>query len=309
MRILPGIRPNLSLINSIFELKDFKSIGKTASHLYQNGKRLLDLLSLGKVKFKKPVSRLTGREINRQSSDIYLQYKFNVAPLLSDLEGIFKSFKRYQAQAMRLVSRSATIQTRHFTVPIIGDSSQIQTELSDGGRFVGASYENSGWRAYVTSKRQQILLPSQFHVEIQYNYHYTAFQKQHAVLFALLDDLGVNFNPAIIWNAIPWSFVVDWTAGVSQYLSTLRRNNLEPVINIQRALWSIKRERHTSCHVDIDCTPGGTQRGVPVSFIKEVAYRRQPFEMTAHSIKSSGLSLTEVSLGAALVSTRRPRHK
>jgi len=304
VRILPGIRPKLSLLNSLYELKDFKSLGHTASNLANTGKQILNLLKPNQVKIGKNVASLTGREILRRQSDSYLQYKFNIAPLLSDIKGVFDSFKAYQAQAMRLVSQSAKLKTSHYTMQLLEDSDQLYNGNQDDSSLARVCSLIPGAAFYTSvSHRDSILLPSKFHVEIQYSYYYTEFQKQHAALFAALDDLGVNFNPAIIWNAIPWSFVVDWAFGVGQALQKYRTNNLEPVIDIHRCLWSIRRERHIICSNDV-----GTQTGIPMSFVKETAYRRQPYQMTGHSVQLSGLTPTEISLGAALGLTRRPRH-
>jgi len=48
IRILPGLKPKLSLINSLIELKDFKSIGHSSRNLLDLmqsfGKRVLTLL-------------------------------------------------------------------------------------------------------------------------------------------------------------------------------------------------------------------------------------------------------------------------
>jgi hypothetical protein len=51
-------------------------------------------------------------------------------------------------------------------------------------------------------------------------------------LRALLDAFGVMWDPAIIWNAIPFSFVLDWIWDVSEWLGKWARPNLPVQLRI-----------------------------------------------------------------------------
>jgi hypothetical protein len=159
---------------------------------------------------------------------------------------------------------------------------------------------------------------SAFHAEIEYNYNYTQYQTEHARLLGLLDYFGVNLNPQIIWNAIPWSFVVDWVFSVGRFLDRFKVSNMEPKINIRRYLWSIKRKRTvvtTRYTIPIESwwhppLKLSHHRTVPASVVEETAYRRQVGLPGSSLIESSGVSLKEFTLGAALVlSRRRHSHK
>lgn len=287
--ILPGLRSNLSLVNSVYELKDFKSLAHTAKNLSGTLGALRGLL--------KPSTTLKSfRELARIGSDVYLQKSFNIDPLLSDIKGFIKALKSFKADVGRRLSDSEKVLKHHFAVSLKEyDDSQDSTSEYIGIQNPKYSYFANSWPVHRSIRYE----PSKFHLEVEYSYYYTDFQLQHAALLGLLDELGVNLNPNIIWNAIPWSFVVDWVAGVSRYLDQFKHTNMEPVINIRRALWSIKRRRTISCSVDVF----GYQ-GLPSSVVTEAAYRRQPFLPTRSSVELSGLSSKEFSLGAALVLTR-----
>lgn len=297
-RLLPGVKSELSLINSIYELKDFKSLGRTfnnISSLIDSASRTVS--SLTGLSFKQYASNKTIRQLVRKKSDIYLQYKFNISPLVSDIQGVLKSLRTFQSAAKRQVSKSAQRQRRHAVISIPSDQpSEWESDSAHAFDFVNAPASIT-----TTPNRLVVLDPAKFHVEIEYNFHYTQWQKQHAALLTFLDKLGVNFDPAIIWNAIPYSFLVDWVVRIGPYLSQWKTTNMEPVINISNSLWSIHRERRITCTVDDSLG----RKGVPVSFVREEAYRRSPFILTPHLIESSGLSLTEVSLAGALLGSRR----
>lgn len=300
-RLLPGIRPSLSLLNSVYELKDMKSL----LHSYSSVRDTM----LRAAKWKNPKTGLTiaqsyGKlsilEVNRRVGSEYLQYKFNLAPLLSDLKGLFKSFVNYEEQARRLLSQADRVNRRHIVINVA--PGQLAPEEVDPTFLpYNVSTTPTVWNIYVRSHRQVELEPVQLHVEVEYSYSISDYERLHANSLALLDMLGIGGlgSPAIIWNAAPWTFVVDWVLGIGRKLDQYKVPGLQPVVNIRRCLWSIKRTRHIRVAMDIN-----DQRSLPASRVTETAYRRDVFTPTMSSITSSGLSPTEVSLGYALATTR-----
>jgi len=293
--LIPQIKANLSSINSIYELKDFISLKHTALKLASAAKLLVGL----KAHKAAMLSKKTPRALLEVGADSYLQYKFNLAPLYSDIQGFLKTLRAYKGQASRLVSQSEKVITRHFDVSLSYPDSVVDQSATSPARNI-YGYGNVAQ----TMRRRTELEPVKFHVEWEYSYYYTSFQKQHAAFLAALDGFGINLNPAIIWNAIPWSFTVDWILGVGKYLDQLTVHNLEPVVYIHRALWSVKRTRNVSTSLD-----SGINVGLPVMTMRETAYRRNVYSPSSiSSIKTSGLSFTEGSLALALGITRRPKH-
>jgi hypothetical protein len=154
--------------------------------------------------------------------------------------------------------------------------------------------------------RYAIVEQAEFHAEIEYNYNFTRFEVENARLLSIMDTLGVNLNPAIIWNAIPWSFVIDWLINVGKFLDGLKISNMEPTVNITQFLWSTKVRRRVRCYLEPN--PASAQKIVIqktyLPDLYETAYRRGVELPTESSILSSGLSYKEFSLGAALAITR-----
>jgi hypothetical protein len=301
-RLLPGIRPDLSLINSILELKDFKSLVETFSQMDSILARQLSLNNLQRAAFQ----NLSFREILRRRSSDYLQLKFNLQPLYSDIKGALRLFKSYQAQLMRLLAQAEKVNTRHSTIGFAEYAGEPTFESTDW-HSPGLEFSPEGVQYQLNrqtrSHRKVTYAPSKFHLEMEIQYSFDKVQKQHAALFAVMDGLGVNLNPAIIWNATRWTFVVDWILGVGKFLDSFKRRQLEPVVNIRRCLWSVKRSRSIECSFDLLNGPAAN----PASTCTETAYRRSLCMPTPASLRASGLTLTEVSLGAALVFSRRPR--
>jgi len=307
--MLPLIRPELSSVNTVLELKDFKSVAGTIKNIRKLPRGLL----------RRARAFRTIWELLRVASDVYLQAQFNIKPLISDITGIYRSVAKTQGRLNSLVSRAGKLQVTHYgkdlpTDNIIDDELEPTAKPIGFYRLNGGSYQQSN--AYAFNRRHVYSDASKFHAQIQYNYHYTDYQVEHARILALLDSFGANLNPAIVWNAIPWSFVVDWFVDVGQWLSTQRIGHMDPKINIMQYCWSTKRTRRIIVDSRVTAAKYYPGTGLPDVYttnithpvVFETAYKRSSGLPTADSIRSSGLSSTEFTLGAALVITRR-RHR
>lgn len=302
--MLPLIKGELSLINSIIELKDFKSLPKTIKKMKELAETTLYGLSVG--------GRPTLRRYLNASADGYLQTQFNILPLLSDISGIYTAVTKIRARISKLVSEQGQSQTRHYRRDLGTSGPQISEQTFASPAPLGANAYACNYSCGVVSEAKRYVYTdkSVFHAEVQYNYNYTAYQVEHAQLLGLLDAFGVNLNPAIIWNAIPWTFVIDWVLGVSRWLDNRKLLNMEPVINIYRYLWSITRQRRVLVYRDVRFTTkyhdiGPSDFGMNPSHQMpgcfESSYKRVVETPSVGSIVSSGLSLKEFSLGAALI--------
>jgi hypothetical protein len=307
--MLPIIKAELSGVNSTIELKDFKTINGT----------IRNLLKLPKVAFRKGRRLYDLAQVLRAAADLYLQYKFNIAPLISDVQAVRRALANTERRLNGLVSRMGKLQTRHYSRDLHEYSNSSESE---GSRAVGFYHALNGGTltSYATATNERIVVyePSIFHAQVQYNYYYTDYQLEHARILSLLDAWGVNLNPAIIWNAIPWSFVVDWLVDVSRWLSTTRVGNMDPKINIMQYLWSVKRARRIVVTSKVTSPIYYPGTGLPGSYppesmthpvVFETAYRRDVGLPSASSLTTSGLSPTEISLGAALGLSRWHPHR
>jgi hypothetical protein len=299
--MLPAIKAELSLVNSIYELKDLKSLASSITlgmNTVQSFFRKIEGFGSG----------FSLRRLLRGASDNYLQYKFNVGPLLHDVASLFKATHSIEKRLRTLINESARLQTKHFHY--------VFREFEDTEGTSTSSYQLAGDSYPVTIKGCTATLhtqweASQFNATIRYNYNLPELRGEHALLLGLLDGLGVNLNPQIIWNAIPWTFVIDWVFDVSRFLKQFTVHNIEPVVNIRNYCWSIKRARKTYGFLTVGENPFGmpfiSNSSMPT--INDTSYRRVVKWPSYSWIQSSGLSPTEVTLGAALAFARRPRYK
>lgn len=316
--MLPLIKSELSLVNSILELKDFAPMKRQVASLVK--KIVSNPLHLtiinGRVAARVAIStfsRMSLRDIGmyavQKGANKYLQYAFAWAPLVSDILALRKAIRTYQRRLNDLITRAGRVQERHFAFNW-NEFGEVDYQTFDR-QPLSTKY----WWMLASADFERFVVhePSQFHAQIRYNYNYTQYQRENARVLGLLDALGVNLNPSIIWNAIPWSFVIDWVIGVNRYLNQFTVANMEPQINILEYLWSIRRQRRI--HVFRQTNYGTfsqTYRDankVALPVVLETAYRRQVGYPKVSQITASGLSLKEVSLGSALVLARRRRSR
>jgi len=316
-RLIPTIKSDLSLVNSVIELKDFKSLPSLVPKVKKAASLVSALLATFKRSlisggswWRKRLARqggLTLRELSKTSSEAYLELQFNVLPLLSDISGIHTALTDLNKRINALVSQVGRPQRKHYRFSWVEHEDLF--EVGADGYFVvpvgvGTPYTTL-YR--LQPARRVTYKPTVFHAEIEYNIMFAQYQLVNARVLSFLDAMGVNLNPQIIWNAIPWSFVVDWVVGVSSWLGQFKRLNMEPQINIRRFLWSITRQRQILCSRHVSNLDNKAYNGpwgsLPV--VTETAYRRSVGLPSRSSIESSGLSPKEFSLGLALVITRR----
>lgn len=296
--MLPSIKSELSIINSIIELKDFASL----PNMIKQSWKLLNKRNI-------PL-----RSIFRSGSEGYLQAQFNILPLLSDIRGIYTALVRIEKRIRALVNGAGQPRKRHFTVRFEEGSQDVEFSepmylFRQPGDFPAAFIQYSA----ITLERTVNPISCTFHAEIDYNYNFSRFQTEHAQLLGLLDALGFNLNPAIIWNAIPWSFVVDWLIGISRWLDKRKTLNMEPTLNVRRYLWSIKRERIVSVrklitNIGSSYVPSSSSP-VLMPTVFETSYRRVVGIPASISPIASGLNIRELSLGAALWIAKRKRSR
>lgn len=297
--MLPGIKPRLSILNSIYELKDMRTVPYTI--------RKLKSAMLATIKFQTLFSKAVWKKILRTSvaavSDSYLQNMFNVRPLISDVENCCSALRSIKKQVESLLHNEGKVQRRHFRRAL----SQSYPDSDESFTFSNAGTTGDG---NCTIRRRVQYTDPVFHATISYSYRIKEIEKVNALLSGYLDALGIFINPKIVWDAIPWSFVVDWFVGIGPFLrDNFSMRNLEPVTHIHSYSCSFKVIRGTHTTLSESDSPFGINcLEVPICDVCEEAYKRFPYAADIYrSLRASGLNLTEFSLSAALAASYASR--
>jgi hypothetical protein len=226
-----------------------------------------------------------------------------VQPLISDVRNLKSALNSFEKQLNKLITDEGRVRVSHFSRSV-----QYAPGISRRTAYV-MSYPHmrtvSAYNEIVTHCGE---VAGQFHAMLKYNYNFTEYQKQHAAFLGLQDALGINYNPAIIWNALKFTFIIDWFINVSRWLDQFKVSHMTPKINILGGLWSYSCKRVTFWEKSHDIPSGlnGT-KVLSCPAINETTYCRKLFSPGLASLKTSGLSSSEFTLGAALVIATRRR--
>lgn len=191
----PG-NPKVSIPNFVYELKELPLLFK----------QYIDLCR----KYGNNGGRRRAPEPSKDAASSWLAWNFGVAPMISDLkniynvaEGVTRAAKYYyQARTHGHVSRTlkrgeATDRRVTNNVAYSADLlSCFGTSVTD---IEGRAWTCSWWRATTG-------LPL-----------YSLLNGGHRDL--LLDQLGLDFSLDQVYNAIPWSWLVDWCTDASSIIS------------------------------------------------------------------------------------------
>jgi hypothetical protein len=304
LAMLPGIKPRVSLLNSLYELKDMKTMVRTVKRLSAavgSAESLKEAYRLPATVYKllsgrnrREALRVALRSITKAGSDSYLQTQFNILPLLKDIEGVQSSILRVKKELKDLLDNAGRTQTSHFRAPLRNNYVASNTTKS-------IAIPNSFVNSLSTGRREVKYPTAMFYATMEYRYKmpYAHYSPEDYLPLAIYDSLGLNWNPAILWNAMKWTFLIDWVVGVSRWLDQFKLRNIEPVTSISRYCYSLHVVREITLSHSESATP------VPFARIEEEAYIRKPHRPDLYrSIELSGLNPKEFTLAGALALSR-----
>jgi len=125
-------------------------------------------------------------------------------------------------------------QQRHYKRVIPASSGVPSTPVwkvaTDTTSWDGSNLNKDMWSgglrpAITIIKMARWTLRPVYHATMRYIYDLPELDSKLAEVYAYMDGLGVKLDPSIVWNAIPFSFVVDWIVDVSGFLASFSRDN------------------------------------------------------------------------------------
>lgn len=269
----PQLNTGLSMANFLFELRDIK-------HLLALAKKLS---SMSRV-YNKLSSVSRG---SMTAAELTLAYGFGIAPMLSDIKKLCSLMFKTDKRIKEFIQEGKKLKTYHFTKDLSSTNQHVPCNLG----------------------RVETLTKSTYHATLKCRYDYKVPSKWKAFMRLY----GLNITPEVIWNAIPFSFVVDWFVGIGKYLSQFDDDpNLKVFVNDycdSIKTESIIREiRHKDAwYLQSTWTAGNKGfDGQVVWEWKRSHYIRQPgMPETGYALPVlDTLSYRELVLGGALLRTR-----
>lgn len=300
--MLPSFAAGNSYINYVLEMKDFIKVGK---RLTQGLMTTWDTIAalLGFRRSDKPLAKL---------AKSYLSYSFAWGPFYRDLVSFIKTTNAFIKRYDELIRRADTPQQSYWGTTITGTASSesLHSFGSDGptGGWVGPFSGKYYWKVVLEASKG-----IRYSATVRYRYPIPeGLRSNVGKLKALLDTLGVSLNPAIIWNAIPFSFVVDWIINFNRLFSAMRVDNVDFKTEILDFCHSVKYER--TIRMDMGGNTYNYQQGYlllgnsTTDYCRKSVYeRRVGLPNYLGAVQTSGLNIREISLAGALLGANAKR--
>lgn len=220
----PTLNRGFSVINFLWELNELGALFKQLKAL----RRWLRAVIGGERK-------LTWGRLCDEIAGGTLGVAFGILPLISDLAAIWQTLTRFQVDKARLedLRGKSLFQTLGrdsfpFEDNLIQDALPLDSLPIDfGGIGPAASMTFEGYRAdlywiYTANVSDNKPSASFFRSGIGYNYSLPEAKSRLARVRQYLSAFGVDADLAIVWNATPWTFLLDWFIGVSGFLHSQR---------------------------------------------------------------------------------------
>jgi hypothetical protein len=189
----PRFEGEISMLNFLFELKDFKDVMKFALRPKASYNKMSRLLRRTP---KSPINTVT-----KGAAGGFLTWKLAIKPLLRDLASI-------HAQLATLVREK---QEEFKSLGSQDQSSHYSETLDEVIDYVPGT-SNYYWRGLGTYER------TSFTATMHYNYAY----EMRETVDAFVRYWGLNPTAEAFWNAIPFSFIVDYFIGINNSLHAMR---------------------------------------------------------------------------------------
>jgi len=292
----PSIKSEVSGLNFLWELQELKHLplqvakllGGFLSTFIPNKRNANRHLSLAQY-LRKAKRGLKG------TSEAILISEFGIRPLVDDLIHIGQALTSIREKINIFLAAINTPQVRHcrFWLEQPADQESLYT------------YSDVGF--YLNSRRSRTIscTESWYTATMKYQYDIDPATKRDIGWLATLDTFGLNLNPRIIWDGIPWSFAVDWLLKIGPFLEQLQHRNVMPIMRIEEFVHSYKRSIVTQQFLELGYNREPISGKTLLASEIEETYIRKPHIPSFYSaLQLSGFSTREIVLSSALLGAR-----
>jgi hypothetical protein len=246
------------------------------------------------------------KELPSSAGSEYLNAEFGWKPLVSDVTDLAKGVVNLDRVLEQLIRDSGRQVRRSYFFPTVYSESStvirenISAELDPGhSSFYGWGLTNKG---RVVRYRQTTI---RRWFKGAFTYHLPPEWREGLMgsVAAARDLLGLNLTPEVLWNLAPWSWAVDWFAGIGDVLHNADAMASDGLVIRYGYVMEHSLVRDTFIFEgETGFEPQFTGFPAPLSLVTEVKLRRKatPFGFGL----SSGLTNRQAAIIAALGASR-----
>lgn len=184
-----------------------------------------DLIELQQIKdLAKPFGRAKSRIGKAANATLWLE--FGVKPTVDSILGTMDLIRSLPDKIRDLKNRANRLQTRHYR----GYSALESLALpSDPASF--ATIENAGdFREVGIKAIYRWVKKPIYSATLKFRYDVSSLTDLEYQVRAWSQALGIDKPLSVAWNAIPFSFVVDWFVNVGDWIDSLQPESVLPIV-------------------------------------------------------------------------------
>lgn len=168
----------------------------------------------------------------RQIGDEYLNSKFGIDPLVSDVKKIGHSILNFNKLIKDFQKKSGTNVHRRHTLystssqpydTIEAFSAPVYMSRPNNSDLFAEMYDYRGLHTATFTSKQSCTFSGAYTYYLDQGHSYLAKMEYWAELADYL--LGVNINADTIWELTPWSWLADWFSNTGTFLSNVTALN------------------------------------------------------------------------------------
>lgn len=187
----PDLESSLSLSNFLVEIADVKHLARFFTGWKTSGS-------------------LKG--LSRKSAEGHLSWKFGLKPFFNDVKLMYSLLIDHSKRIEEFLDKRNTLQVRHYS-----EKEPYTESVSGWNAWQGGNNMYWRYRTFQSSVTTATMV---------YRYTCDDISTRARKAMALCDSLGLVFRQSTIWEAIPFSFAIDWIFRVQDYLKA----NEDPLI-------------------------------------------------------------------------------
>jgi hypothetical protein len=177
-----------------------------------------------------------GKSFFRNLSQGSLNYSFGFLPFIGDVKRLYEGLSTFSERLNSLKTGAGKPQVRHYSeVASISDQESV-------------TYINGGADRVTTC----LTFPEgvNYTATMRYTYQFPDLDRLNSKLYGFLDSMGAQLDLYVLWNAIPFTFVVDWFFNVGDFLKQFRKKWIPVTLYIKEFGVSLKAYGQETCSVN-----------------------------------------------------------
>jgi len=278
--------------------------------LYQVGGLWSQLFS-GKAQRRRLSSflQLDGKKTAKQLSNDYLAVQFGLLPTIDDIVTfvrILSSWRERYDEASDWLLEPKTWHCPVTKLPWLWDPGEQTFDGFSTVRFFDLDTNLIPIRAVVSR------LVAECHRSVEYHFVAPEFRGWTSRLAQFVDAFGV-LDPAALWDAIPFSFIVDWFYGIGNWLHKNRPQLFPADLKITNYCESIKFKTQIKFYASYTSWSGDIRENLVdqhictklrTSYVRRVCKPPADVGISAPKFNASFLSIRRAFISAALLGQR-----